>query len=131
MDPPYGGPRRSPGLSGPEVHGLVHPVIPSGRPCALFPARRGLRYRSSRLYTTTPWEALSGYASWMGTPTWGRRSYRDEVPDLGGRAFLVWSLPVWCGVGWGEVKTLWVSLIYIYARECSRFGYVFGVLRCH
>ena len=34
-------------------------------------------------------------------------------------------------MGWGEVKTLWVSLIYIYARECSRFGYVFGVLRCH
>ena len=40
MDPPYGGPIRSPGLSGPEVHGLVHPVIPSGRPCALFPAKR-------------------------------------------------------------------------------------------
>ena len=47
-------------------------------------------------------EALSGYASWMGTPTWGRRSYRDEVPDLGGRAFLVGVFL--CGVVWGGVR---------------------------
>ena len=32
-------------------------------------------------------------------------------------------------VRWGVLYML--SLIYIYARECSRFGYVFGVLRCH
>ena len=110
MDPPYGGPKGSPGLSGPEVHGLVHPVIPSGRPGALFPARRGLRYRCSRLYTTTSWEALSGYASWMGTPTWGGRVLGwvltwglswDGYPDLGSR------LPLGVGVGvgvGGEVK---------------------------
>ena len=59
--PPYGGPIWSPGLSGPEVHGLVHPGIPSGRPCALFPAFLGLRYRCPRLYTTTSW----GGASWL------------------------------------------------------------------
>ena len=106
MDPPYGGPIRSPGLSGPEVHGLVHPVIPSGRPGALFPARRGLRYRSSRLYTTTPWEALSGYASWVGS--WGPSVLGrvlgtlvlSEVPDLGvARSLWVSSCVVWCGVG--------------------------------
>ena len=101
MGPPEVGPRRSPGLSGPEVHGLVHPVIPSGRPCALFPARRGLRYRSSRLYTTTPWEALSGYASWVGSRGPSVLSW-DEVPDLGGRAFLVGVFL--CGVVWGGVR---------------------------
>ena len=72
MDPPYGGPKGSPGLSGPEVHGLVHPVIPSGRPCALFPARRGLRYCVRSYILPLRGEALSGYASWMGTRTWGR-----------------------------------------------------------
>ena len=113
-----------------RVHGLDHPVIPSGRPCALLPARRGEEVLRPQLYTTTSWEALSGYASWVGS--WGPSSYLswDEVPDLGSRV-PCGCLPVWCGVGWGEVKTLWVSLIYIYARECSRFGYVFGVLRCH
>ena len=81
-------------LSGPEVHGLVHPVIPSGRLCALFPAFLGLRYRCSRLYTTTSW----GGSVWlcqlgrvpgtlcpgMGTPTWGVASYLGWVPRPGG-----------------------------------------------
>ena len=71
MDPPEVGPRRSPGLSGPEVHGLVHPVIPSGRPCALFPARRGEEVLRPQLYTTTSW----GGSVWL--------CQLDGYPDLG------------------------------------------------
>ena len=111
MDPPEVGPRRSPGLSGPEVHGLVHPVIPSGRPCALFPALPPVKVLRPQLYTTTSWEALSGYASWVGS--WGPSSW-DGYPDLGvasylgwgprpgGRAFLVGVFL--CGVVWGGVR---------------------------
>ena len=80
MAPPEVGPKGSPGLSGPEVHGLVHPGIPSGRLCVLFPAFLGLRYRCSRLYTTTSWEALSGYARWEGP---GDPPSLDGYPDLG------------------------------------------------
>ena len=87
------------------VHGLVHPVIPSGRLCALFPAFLGLRYRCSRLYTTTSWEALSGYASWEGPgdplsleggtlPPGGGVVSWDGVPRPGGVA-----LPIG---GWGR-----------------------------
>ena len=121
-----------------EVHGLVHPVIPSGRPGALFPAKPGEEVLRPQLYTTTSWggsvwlcqlgRVPGTLCPWMGPetppPVW------NGDPDLGSRV-PCGCLPVWCGVGWGEVKTLWVSLIYIYARECSRFGYVFGVLRCH
>ena len=92
MDPPEVGPRRSPGLSGPEVHGLVHPVIPRGRPCALFPARPGLRYRCSRLYTTTSW----GGAGWLRHGVGSRGpSVLGWVPRPGGRVLgwvLTWGL---------------------------------------
>ena len=66
MAPPEVGPRRSPGLSGPEeVHGLVHPVIPSGRPCALFPAK-GTAVSG---YILPLRGGSSGYASWCALGT--------------------------------------------------------------
>ena len=94
MDPPEVGPRRSPGLSGHvKVHGLVHPVIPSGRLCALFPAFLGLRYCVRSYILPLRGEALSGYASWVGSrgPSvlgWvprpgGSRPIWDGYPDLG------------------------------------------------
>ena len=69
-------------LSGPEVHGLVHPVIPSGRLCALFPAFLQSKVLLAQLYTTTSWEALSGYASWVGSRG---PSVLGWVPRPGGR----------------------------------------------
>jgi hypothetical protein len=74
MDPPEVGPIWYPGMPGPEeVHGLVHPVIPSGRPCALLPARQGLRYYCVAIYyhsvvgssghgqLVCPWHLSSGH----------------------------------------------------------------------
>ena len=79
-------------LSGPEVHGLVHPVIPSGRLCALFPAFLQSKVLLAQLYTTTSWEALSGYASWVGSRD---PLSLDGYPDLGGRVLSGMGTPTW------------------------------------
>ena len=92
MYPPEVGYLGSHGLCHPEGTWTSPPSHPEWAPVCPIPCQARLEVLRPQLYTTTPWEALSGYASWMGTPTWGRRSYRDEVPDLGGRAFLVGGL---------------------------------------
>ena len=77
MDPPEVGPIRYPGMPGRvEVQGLCHPVIPSGRPCALFPAKR----YCVRSYILPLRGGLPGYASWCALGTLARYLVGNYTP---------------------------------------------------